>query len=65
MWTKHGHVKHPSEEKFSSEHISPQPEWIANIIVYVQEVTWSMHFQSIKQNMTVESGNPRGNRDTI
>ena len=38
-------------------------EWIYTAIVYIQEVIWSMHFQSEKRNMTIETGNPRGDRD--
>ena len=43
-------------------------ERIFTVIVYVQVVIWSMHFQSIKRNMTIESGNPRacrGDRGTV
>ena len=39
--------------------------YIDAVIVYVQEVIWSMHFQSMKRNMTIESGNPRSDRDAI
>ena len=35
------------------------------VIVYVKEVIWSMHFQSIKRNMTIKSGNPSGIRAAI
>ena len=38
-------------------------EWIYTVIVYIQEVIWSMHFQSIKRN--IETGNPHGDRDAI
>ena len=36
-----------------------------SIIVNAQEVIWSVQFQSIKQNMTIESGIPFGNHDAI
>ena len=32
-------------------------ERIYTVIVYLQDVIWSMHFQSISRNMTIESGN--------
>ena len=40
-------------------------EWIYTVIVYVQEVIWTMQFQSIKRNMTIESGNPCSDGDAI
>ena len=38
---------------------------IYTVIAYVLEVIWGIHFQSTKRNMTIESGNPRGDRDAI
>ena len=38
-------------------------EWIFTVFVYVKEVIWCMPFQSVKRNMTIESGNPRSERD--
>ena len=38
-------------------------EWIYTVIVYVQEVIWGLHFQSLKRDMTIEWGNPPGDRD--
>ena len=40
-------------------------EWIYSVIVHVQDVIWSIHFQFINRNMTIESGNPRGDHDGI
>ena len=40
-------------------------EWVYTVTVYVQGIIWSVRFQSIKQDMTIESGNPRGDRDAI
>ena len=40
-------------------------EWIYTVIVYVQEVIWTMQFQSIKRHMTIESGNAYSDGDAI
>ena len=68
MQTKYDPVKHPREEKRSSEHISRRFESVNGFITSLcmsRKLSEVCIFNLYSEIMTIQSGNPRGDRDGI